>query len=219
MITADQIRAGRALKNWSQTDLAHQTGLAVPTIANIESGKQEPSKKTLTKIMDGFDIAGIEFIGTRGVQEKHQRVRTFEGVNGFKRLLDEVYEVAKNEGGELCLFNSNPDNWYKWLGKDWYDTHSERMEAVKDNFTYKILVKEGQQNFISKDFAEYRWIPEEWFDERAPFYVYGGRIAFIDFQEHSLSIARIKQAQAARAMRIVFNSAWDNLAIMPSLSA
>ena len=38
-ITGNQMRAARALMNWSQSDLADKAGLWHPTIANIETGK------------------------------------------------------------------------------------------------------------------------------------------------------------------------------------
>lgn len=215
-ITPDQIRAARALKGWSQGELATRTGLAVPTIANIEIGKQEPGVKTMEKIIQAFEANGIEFIGDSGVQKRQRDVQTYHGTEGFIAFLNELYDVAKKQGGSIYLFNARPDNWDKWLGRFWYDIHAPRMTAIQAKFDYKILSKEGDTNFISDNFAEYRWMPETLFDEKSAFYVYGDKVGVIDFQEDTVSITTIDQKQFSRTMRILFENAWENLAIEPS---
>lgn len=214
MITPDQIRAARALVNWSQTELAQRTGLAVPTIANIEAGKQEPSAKTISKIVDTFLSAGIEFIGERGVEKSKTDVQHYYDEKGFKSFLDDLYEVARTQGGDISLFNASPNNWLKWIGDDWwFNVHAPRMHKIKDNFDYRLTCKEGEKKFMSSTFGRYRWIPRHLFNEDAAFYVYGGSVAFIDFQNNSVAITAIHQPQVAHAMRILFNSAWENLTI------
>jgi len=215
-IDADQIRAARALKNWSQSELAERTGLAVPTIANIEAGKQEPSARTLIKIVHIFAGAGIEFIGSRGVRESRTDVQHYYDKEGFIVFLNDLYKVAETEGGEICLFNARPENWLKWVGDFWENTHAPRMEKIKDKFTYKLTSREGDTNFISSAFGEYRWMPEHLFNEEAAFYVYGDSVAFINFEESSVTITAIHQRQVTKAMRVLFNSAWDHLTIIPS---
>ena len=58
IITSDQIRAARALLEWSQEDLANKSSLARRTVALIESGKQEPGLGTIEKIISAFDDDG-----------------------------------------------------------------------------------------------------------------------------------------------------------------
>ncbi len=215
LITPDQIRAARALKNWSQTDLAERTGLAVPTIANIEAGKQSPGKNTIEKIRDAFDRDGIEFIGERGVQKKMQEILTYSGTEGFKAFLDDLYNTVLIDQREVCLFNARPENWKKWLDAYWDDVHEPRMADIKPSLSYRITSKEGDTNFISSKFAEYKWVPAAFFNEQAAFYVYADKVAVLDFQDQSVSITTIKQEQFAKVMRILFNSAWDSLGIKP----
>ena len=66
MLTGIQIRAARAILNWSSEELARRVGSTRPTIHRIETTDGVPSTnaKTLILIKEEFEAAGIEFIGT-----------------------------------------------------------------------------------------------------------------------------------------------------------
>ena len=66
MITGMQIRAARAILNWSSEELARRVGSTRPTIHRIENTEGVPStnSKTLLSIKEQFEAAGIEFTGT-----------------------------------------------------------------------------------------------------------------------------------------------------------
>lgn len=66
MLTGSQIRAARALLNWSGEDLAKKIGLARHTIMNLEKSDGVPPSRTQTilDIKTAFEDAGIEFIGS-----------------------------------------------------------------------------------------------------------------------------------------------------------
>lgn len=65
MITADQLRAARALAGMDQRTLAEKAGVSLPTIQRMEasSGNVRGVVGTLTKIVTALDQAGIELIG------------------------------------------------------------------------------------------------------------------------------------------------------------
>ncbi len=66
MITGPQIRAARALLNWSAADLAEKVAATRQTIFRLEQAEGVPSTKiqTILSIVAAFEEAGIEFIGT-----------------------------------------------------------------------------------------------------------------------------------------------------------
>jgi transcriptional regulator with XRE-family HTH domain len=66
VITGCQIRASRALLNWSAVELANNAGLGVATIRRIELNDGLPSSnaQTLQAIKKALEIAGVEFIGS-----------------------------------------------------------------------------------------------------------------------------------------------------------
>ena len=66
MITSCQIRAARALLNWSARELAEKSKVGVATIRRMELAEGIPSSnaQTLDLIEKTFEKSGIEFIGT-----------------------------------------------------------------------------------------------------------------------------------------------------------
>jgi len=72
MLTAEQIKAARALLNWGQRELAAATGLSVPTIKRVEAsrGAIRSTYTTVLAIQNAFEAAGIEFINEGGLGVK-----------------------------------------------------------------------------------------------------------------------------------------------------
>ena len=66
MITSCQIRAARALINWSALDLAKKSNVGVATIRRMELAKSVPSSnaQTLELVRKTLELQGVEFIGS-----------------------------------------------------------------------------------------------------------------------------------------------------------
>jgi transcriptional regulator with XRE-family HTH domain len=66
LITSAQIRAARALLDWSRSDLAEKSGVGFSSMLRLESASGVPGAqfKTLEAIQKAFEKAGVEFIGT-----------------------------------------------------------------------------------------------------------------------------------------------------------
>ena len=66
MITSCQIRAARALVNWSARELAEKSGLGVATIRRMELADGVPSSnaQTLDLVRKVMESVGVEFIGS-----------------------------------------------------------------------------------------------------------------------------------------------------------
>ena len=64
MITAEQMRAARALLRWSAKKLADTSGLSWPTIQRMESATGVPPGKStnLNQIQKSLERAGVVFI-------------------------------------------------------------------------------------------------------------------------------------------------------------
>jgi len=65
MISAQQMRAARALLGIDQKRLAEMSGVSLPTIQRMESseGRVRGVVETLTKVVEALDAAGVELIG------------------------------------------------------------------------------------------------------------------------------------------------------------
>ncbi len=213
-ITTAQIRGARGILNWSQQDLAQRTGISATSIGAIENNQTTPRESTLSTIRKTFETGGIEFIGLDGMRLKTSYIHSYNGSEGFKEFMDDVYDVAKKEGGEIVLFNAHPPHWYKWLGEEWFQQHSKRMSELGDHINFKITARKGETQLISKGFAEYKWFPEDLFSDRA-LYAYGDKIAFVNFDKNDVSVITLAQPEFAKAFRVLFNIAWENVAIAP----
>ena len=66
MITSAQIRAARALLDWSRADLSTRSGVGASALMRLESSDGIPAGniKTFEAVQRAFEAAGIEFIGT-----------------------------------------------------------------------------------------------------------------------------------------------------------
>lgn len=213
-ITPKQIAMARILLDLNQKDLADRLGMARKTIMRIENGQSPGSSTTLEKIKTYFENSGLEFIKPNGVRESTNKIVKLSGQDGIRAFFDGVYETAKEKSGDICLFNGVPNLLTKWLGQDWYDSHAKRMSVFKHNFNFKIIVNEGEKNFIANEFAEYRWFPNHLFNEKT-LYCHGTKLAFFDFEDDDLQIFVIDQPKFADSFRVLFNIAWDRVAIKP----
>lgn len=62
LISPRQIRAARGLLGWTRTELADRAVLSATTISDIERGDVDPKSTTLSRIVNVFEKAGIEFL-------------------------------------------------------------------------------------------------------------------------------------------------------------
>ena len=65
-ILPQQLRAARALIDWTREDLANASGLTVRTLARIESSQTIPRQTTLEALAEALEAAGVQFISENG---------------------------------------------------------------------------------------------------------------------------------------------------------
>jgi predicted transcriptional regulator len=66
MITARQIRAGRALLGWSQQELADRAVLSRNAVAKLERGEVDPRASTLQALRRVLEKGGVIFMAASG---------------------------------------------------------------------------------------------------------------------------------------------------------
>ena len=66
MITSQQIRAARALLDWSREKLSQESGIGISALMRLEASDGIPAGniKTFKAVQTSLEAAGIEFIGT-----------------------------------------------------------------------------------------------------------------------------------------------------------
>jgi len=66
LITSAQIRAARAMLDWSREQLSDNSSIGISALMRLESAEGVPSGniKTFEAVQKAFEKAGIEFIGS-----------------------------------------------------------------------------------------------------------------------------------------------------------
>lgn len=214
MISSHQIKAARALIDWSQQDLAEAIDVSLPTLRNIEKGG-DAKLVTLKKIQTTLEVNGIEFGVNDGVKRRSTILRTLEGQAGYWEFYDDVYETIKKSGGEILVSNVDEREFDKWLGNRWEIQKNRMLDLSQEqDFNIRILVKEGDRHFTVPEYADYKWTPQDRFSE-IPFYVYGNKLAIILFEPENVSISIIDNPKIADAYKKQFNVMWDQAIIIP----
>ena len=214
MISSHQIKAARALLDWSQEDLAKRVDISLPTLRNIEKGG-DTKQENFKKIKAAFEENAIEFTIDDGVKRRSSAMKTLQGQQGYWEFYDDVYETVKKLGGEILVANVDELLFTQWLGERGM-VHKNRMNALskEKEFSLKILVREGDNNFTVPEYGEYRWTPKDRFSE-IPFYVYGRKLAIILFEPQNVSIYIIDNPKIAEAYKKQFNVIWDQAILIP----
>ena len=77
MLTAAQIRAARALLDWTQPDLAREAGLSLPTIRRMEGamGPGRSSAATVDAVTRALEAAGVIFLEPKANKDGGAGVR------------------------------------------------------------------------------------------------------------------------------------------------
>src|SRR5580704_9722366 len=177
MINAEQIRAARALLDWSTADLAKQAELTVNGINKIERGHVQAHRDTLEKLQGIFQEAGIEFLPNSGLKKKDSMVEIFEGLERFEEFYDFMYDHLELHGGDVCLSTTN-EKLFRQYRKN-FEFHKKRMQELVERarITFRVLATESM---FTSTWAKYKWQPEQ---STVPtsFYAFGDCLALISF--------------------------------------
>ncbi len=218
MITAAQLRAARGLLDWSRSDLSKASGVSPETIKNIEHGTFRPQETTEDAIVRAFSSRGVEFTENEGVILRRDSVSRHQGTEGFKRFLDEVYDAAQQpfsavDGDKPLYATSIGDEDFPRLLGDYFLAHVRRMNTIK-NLRMRLLIRETPTTKVDEEarssYREYRFRPKG-DSAKASFYVYGDKLAILNFEhtENSPQILVISSALAAKAYREQFEAVWN----------
>jgi transcriptional regulator with XRE-family HTH domain len=204
-ITTAQMRGARGLLNWSQSELSKRTGISTTSIGNIEAGNTQPREATMKLIRQAFENSGIEFIGTEGMRIKNDNIYSIEGSDALDRLLDDIYSTLASKGGEVLGFGVEEKTE---LTSEEHKKISSYLTKLKNaNITERLIIREGDVNLMAP--AEfYKSIPEEYFSPH-PFYIYGDKIALINWGNQT-KIFIINSPLFSETFKRAFNFMWNN---------
>lgn len=205
LLECSQIRAARALLNWSQADLARAARMANSSIKNIESENASARRESYDQVRAALESNGVEFLPGSGVKLKTEIVSIFNGRDATPALFDSLYAAAHaSPDREILVMGLDEEFALRYDGQANVEAHYARL--ARAGIRQKILACEGSTRFIAGE-ACYRLLPRESFGPSAPVYVYGDRIA-----THTGNLRRqtiiIENRPLARTQRAMFASLW-----------
>jgi len=205
-----QIRAANALLGIKTNIVAADLNVShnnLTKFLNPDDPKDNISKSILDKLDRYYANKRIVFAANDTVGKKPTSdFEVLHGSDGFKTLMDDVYEVAKTTGGALRIINGHPKLFIKFLGEVWYAAHVVRMEEFKDNIDFKIIaVADGGE--IAGKIAEYRFIDEEFFFNNT-IYIFGNTVASIYFNDDDVEIEILNRERLAQTWLHQFDIDW-----------
>lgn len=207
-ISPEQMRAARALLDWSRDDLATATALSADTVRRIESGALQPRKSTIAAIRTAFEQRNVEFIDRNGVALRDEALQTIDGRDCYIRLMDDIYHTLKDVGGEVLFFCAD-------------DRVSTPDEVMAENrlraagIRFRNIIEDGNETILG-DPQEYRSIPSIYFHHELQV-VYGNKVAH--FMHGQTRIVVIKDKSCAAQARKMFELVWNSAKhFMPSPS-
>ncbi len=207
MLTPKQIKAARALLDWSQKVLGEKCdGVSEPTIKLIENEKIHSTPGTLGIIRKTFEDHGVEFLPHHGVKMRSSEMRTYEGQQGFVDFYEEIYQtlrIAKDR--HVYVSNVDEKEFVHWLGEDNAEKHIRRMKELEVHSS--IIIKEGDEYTPGTEFAEYRSLSKE-LTGTVPFYVFGDKLAIILFTDHP-KVFILHNNIIADAYKAQFRALWE----------
>ncbi|MDD3370661.1 MAG: helix-turn-helix transcriptional regulator [Alphaproteobacteria bacterium] len=204
-LSAGQIRAGRALLNWSQEDLAHACRLSVSTVRKLELGYMSPRHATTRVIRQCMEKAGLEFIEPNGVRRRPDSVTVYEGSRGMASLIEDIEKAVRKDKSEILIVTdletaNFPDTDFCVRLADAISGGGVKIKClIPDTFQIPFAMPNFEYRAVSKNYVN-----------SIPFFVYGDRQALIVAEAAStVKIVSIESPFAAWAGHRQFYSMWE----------
>ncbi len=208
-LKARQIKAARALLDWSQEKLAAATQLSVATIRKLELGYISPRHSTTQVIRQALEDAGLEFFEPDVVRHRPDDITVYQGQEGTVRFFEDVYQTMRKKRGEIVVVCASEVPFNEALGDESRFAHYERMAAICDQVAVKCILTEDTNSLPAENYCEYRWISKHYVNS-VPFYVYDDKYAIIVFEaDPPPKITVIQSRVVAEAFRQQFYSMWE----------
>lgn len=205
LVTPGQIKAARAMLDWSAEDLGKRVGVVKTTISAIETGRSNGSVEVLGAIVKALESGGIEFQTDGGVRPRQNKVLTLQGREGFAAFREDILAEASIASLNVCVSNVDEREFDKWGAGGVNDAYIVKMREHKPK-QFRILVKENDTYFTG-DYASYRWLPAKSFGEIS-FFIYAQKTAIISFENDNFEVFIINQPKITSFYRKDFEKMW-----------
>lgn len=202
MVFPYQIRAARALLNWSQTELAERSGLSLSAVADCEKERGNTSRPSYDAMTRALEQQGV-FVTANGVERRSETVYSIEGEGWWLRVLDDIYYSLIDHPGE-CLFMYADDR------ESSEDVNNRIRKLRNAGITMRQLVCEGN-TYMMGPVKEYKWVPKQHFMNNVTL-IYGDKLALC--AEDNTKAVIFKDRNMVTAFRNTFEMLWNGTKLL-----
>lgn len=197
-ISIQQVKAARALLDWTQDDLAAQAGIDVNRLRGFESGRTKPLE-VVEAVHEALSRGGILFLD-EGVQRQKFQIRVYEGEDCYLRLMDDAFHALSKNKGEFLLSGADERRSTQEV--------TERTRAMrKAGIQMRFLVKD-QNTFLMGPLEEYRWLNDELYVDGDVKVIFGDTIAYLMTWQKTPRVVILDDKIIAEENRRTFNYLW-----------
>jgi transcriptional regulator with XRE-family HTH domain len=207
VISVSQIKAARALLDWTQRDLARVSGISLAAIAQIECGAGNPRAGTMQILQEAFEKYAVEFSDDPGLRIKREPfgVTIWQGRDAMLRCWRDIEETLKG-GGNLRISPVDDALWKSLYPEEMLEMYKRRTERKIISLGLLTDPAKNESGWSSKN---YRIVPPAATTPYAPYYVYEDKVALIKMRD-PIRIVRIENPTLAESFRTQFQYLWDN---------
>jgi predicted transcriptional regulator len=200
-----QIKAARALLDWSQDDLAAATELAVATIRKIESGSLSPRHSTIATIRAILESQRIEFMPSSGVRLRDNDISTIEGDDSYVQLSEDMIQTMRHNQGDILFLYADHR-----VDTEAEDLATQKLWKTCNN--WRLIIEENNTHLYFP-LDKYRVLPKKFFKRNFQV-IYGNKVALATEVDHTTNTTKkiivIESPAVAEAHRHLFNFIWES---------
>lgn len=169
LIAPRQIRAARALLDWTTEDLAKRIGMSKGAISYIETGKNKPSGDTLESLYKVLSREGIVFTEF-GVELRDNPIERLEGDHAYLDMLDQIHNLLSGQDEEV-LFHCADDRRSS-------PNVIEKQKQMRDSGIRIRKTIADDNSTITRRLEDYRLIPADYVSSSEVIVIYKDCVVF-----------------------------------------
>lgn len=212
MISAEQIKAARAILGWSQDEMADKAGLSPTTICNLEKARNldkcQITLRSVIEVRRAFERHGLEFLDGDGVRRRTEEVTIYARPDSCDSFFEDILETAEEHQGEIVAVARSQEMLCQALGSGGAD-QSERLRELAEAAPIKCLLSETQPIPLMTDACQFRISPK-YHVGAASYLVCGDKYAVILAEGRGMfKFVVFKSVFMAQTARHDFLPLWD----------
>ncbi len=201
-----QIKAARAMLDWSQERMAEEAGVAVSTIRNIETGCV-PSVRVAENIKRAVEKAGLEFTTAEGVQRRRD-FDVFMGEKSTECFLEDLKTTIQLRGGDVVSMMESSEMLADTCGAVGPNA-MDRLLQIGKIAPVKCLLPQTSEFAMRIPQFEFRAITS-FSIMPPPFYIYGNKYAHVLLEENgNYRYLVFTSTRMASSHRTQFHVFWE----------